>query len=128
MFAPIDDKHKIKVGEPGYPVSSVEQDREVIVSSNQTFVVGDHDFCKFSLIPNVIDIPFSINGTWYSGNVHIGIKDSTSAAIRHAIELKNCLLKYLVGEHVLFVYADGPLAQLFQCLAITHCSIPQLMS
>ena len=113
MFVCIDDKHKIKVGEPGYPVSAVERGQEVIVSTDQTFVVGDHDFCKFSLVPSVvfvIDLPSSIDGSWYSGNVHVGVKDATfqaSSAIRHATELSSCLIQYMVGKHILFVYANG---------------------
>ena len=43
-FISIDDRHRIKVGEPGFPVSAVEHGREVIVSKSETFVVGDHNF------------------------------------------------------------------------------------
>ena len=50
-FISIDDKHRIKVGKPGY---SVAAGRQVIVSRTKTFAVGDHDFTKFSLIPSVI--------------------------------------------------------------------------
>ena len=59
-FISIDDKHRIKVGEPGFPVAAVECGKEVIVSKTVTFVIGDHDFTNFSLIPSVIlvmDIP-----------------------------------------------------------------------
>lgn len=59
-FICIDDKHKIKVGEPGLPVAAAERGKEVIVSLNETFVVADHDFTRFSLTPSVIlhvDIP-----------------------------------------------------------------------
>ena len=31
-FICIDDKHRIKIGEPGYPVAAVERGRQVIVS------------------------------------------------------------------------------------------------
>ena len=43
-FISIDDKHRIKVGEPGFPVAAVEHGREVILSKSETFVVGDHDY------------------------------------------------------------------------------------
>ena len=46
-FICIDDKHRIKVGEPGYPVAAVERGRQVIVSQTETFAVGDHDFTRF---------------------------------------------------------------------------------
>ena len=49
LFVCIDDKHKISVGEPNYPVAAVERGKEVIVSLNETFLVADHDFSKFSL-------------------------------------------------------------------------------
>ena len=79
LFVCIDDKHRIKVGEPGFPLAAVEQGREVIVSLNETFCVGDHDFSKFSLIPSVtllVDIPVTMEGLWYRGQVHIGTKDA----------------------------------------------------
>lgn len=47
---------------------TVERGKEVIVSLNETFVVGDHDFCKFSIIPSVVlinEIPSSLEkGSW----------------------------------------------------------------
>lgn len=42
----------------------------VLVAQNETFEVGDHDFTKFSLIPSVsfvINIPETIEGSWYEG-------------------------------------------------------------
>jgi hypothetical protein len=36
------------VGEPNFPVAAVERGKEVIVSFDETFIVGDHDYCKFS--------------------------------------------------------------------------------
>ena len=69
----IDDKHRVKVGEP---ISAVERGREVIVSLNDTFAVGDHDFTKFSIIPSVallINIPETMEGSWYTGQVFVTI-------------------------------------------------------
>ena len=43
-FICIDDKHRIKVGEPGYPVAAAGRGQQVIVPQTETFVVGDHDF------------------------------------------------------------------------------------
>ena len=68
LMACLDDKHRIKVGEPGLPVASVESGQKVLVSLNQSFEVCDHDFTRFSLIPSVtllIDIPDAIGGSWY---------------------------------------------------------------
>lgn len=49
----LDDKHKIKCGEPSYPVAAAERGKKVIVGENQVMAVADHDFTKFSLIPSV---------------------------------------------------------------------------
>ena len=78
-FLCIDDKHRIKVGEPRVPVASVERGRRVIVSKDASFEVADHDFTRFSLVPFVcfaIDIPDSIVGSWYSGKVLVAFKDA----------------------------------------------------
>ncbi len=44
LFISLDDKHKVKVGEPGNPVAAVERGRRVIVNGQDTLVVGDHNF------------------------------------------------------------------------------------
>jgi len=46
-----DDKHRIKIGEPGFPVAAAERGRRVIVRAGASFEVGDHDFTKFSTVP-----------------------------------------------------------------------------
>ncbi|XP_060582454.1 uncharacterized protein LOC132738865 [Ruditapes philippinarum] len=60
----MDDKHKLKVGEPGYPVAAAERGKAVLIANGKTFEVGDHDFTKFSITPSVtlkVDIPSSID-------------------------------------------------------------------
>ena len=112
-FVCIDDKHRVKVGEPNFPVAAVERGKEVIVSLNETFVVGDHDFCKFSLIPSVIlvnEIPPSFEGSWYAGQVYVGLKDAVfepSSPVRHATELYNIMKSRNDPHHILFIYSDG---------------------
>ena len=69
-FISIDDKHRIKVGEPNNPVASAERGRRVPVCSDEFFSVMDHDFTKFGLVPLVIffvDIPEEITDSWYHG-------------------------------------------------------------
>ena len=64
----IDDKHRLKVGEPGFPVAAAERGRKVIVRAGTTFEVGDHDFTKFSIVPSValiVDIPKDIHESCY---------------------------------------------------------------
>lgn len=52
-FISLDDKHKIQIGEPLYPVAAVESGCWVLVREDEHFIVGDHDFTKFSIIPPV---------------------------------------------------------------------------
>ena len=74
VFACLDDKHKVKVGEPGFPVAAAERGRQVLVHSSTSFEVGNHDFTKTSITPSVsflVDIPDDITGSWYAGQVHV---------------------------------------------------------
>ena len=93
MFVCMDDKHRVKVGEPNYPVAAAERGRKVLVHLNKTFEVGDHDFTKFSLIPSVtlsVDIPTDVADSWYTGDVFIGLKEGVfepSLPHRHMAEL-----------------------------------------
>ena len=73
MFVCLDDKHRIKIGEPGFPVAAAERGRQVLQAAGSRFLVGDHDFMKFGVIPSVafnVSIPDDISGSWYSGKVH----------------------------------------------------------
>ena len=59
----LDDKHNLKVGEPGFPVAAVDQGREVVVTCNSSLQVGDHDFTKAKITPSVTlicDVPESL--------------------------------------------------------------------
>ena len=111
----IDDKHKLKVGEPGCPVAAAERGKRVLVRAGTTFEVGDHDFTKFSITPSVIlavDIPDNIQESWYRGQVFVGYKDAAfepSSPMRHAAELSSVLNSDSVSfqKPVLFVYSDG---------------------
>ena len=109
----LDDKHKVSIGEPGYPVASVERGKKVLVGIDQTFAVGDHDFTRCSLTPSValvIDIPKSIEGSFYHGKVYVGVKDSVfepSSPHRHVTELDSLLTNQNDENPVLMVYTDG---------------------
>ena len=113
LFICMDDKHRVKVGEPGIPVAAAERGRQVLVSTAQSFEVCDHDFTRFSLIPTValqVDIPLTIDGSWYDGQVHVGLKEAVfepSNALRHATELHNVLMHEIGTRSVLFLYTDG---------------------
>ena len=112
-FVSQDDKHKIKVGEPGTPLAAIERGKQVIVGMNTVFQVADHDFSQLTLTPSVnflIDIPEDIEGSFYAGKVHVGIKSATfqaSSPIRHATELCQILKATGQNREVLFLYTDG---------------------
>lgn len=57
----LDDKHKVKVGEPSYPLAAAERGKQVIVGPNEVMAVGDHYFLKCSLTPSVIFIVSEIS-------------------------------------------------------------------
>ena len=50
LFISLDDKYRIKIREPGFPVAAAEHGKKVIVSLQKKFCEGDHDFTKFSLV------------------------------------------------------------------------------
>ena len=110
----LDDKHRCKVGEPGIPVAAVERGKQVIVTmSGKKFSVADHDFTKCGMIPSVMlfcDIPTTIEESFYSGQVYVGLKDpifKPSSALRHAIELGNIIARRCLNNPVLVMYTDG---------------------
>ena len=97
-FVCLDDKHKIKVGKPGYPLAAAECGHRVLVSSTKSFEVGDHDFSKVSIIPSVshlIDIPTELAESWYTGKVIVFLKENAlepSSPLRHVAELYKTLV------------------------------------
>ena len=116
-FICTDDKHKISVGEPGFPLSTLPRRRRVLVGLNKTYQVGDHDFSTVSLISTVIllnDIPEEVDGSWYRGKSMVSLKITAtdpSSALRNAKEIANVLIeKYDTKENVppvLILYTDG---------------------
>ena len=67
----LDDK-RIKVGEPGFTMATVDRDKEVIVGPNSSFQVGDLDFNKAKNTPSVTlisDVPKSLSESFYRGDV-----------------------------------------------------------
>ena len=94
-------------------VAAAEHGRCVLVAQNETFEVGDHDFVKFSLISSVsfvINIPETIEASWYEGEVHVGHKDAVlqpSSALRHDAEVNSILVLKVGNKSILLVYTDG---------------------
>ena len=111
----VDDKHSIKIGEPGYPVAALDRGKQVIVGKGQPVMVADHDFTKGKLTPSVAlvhTIPDSIGQFFYQGKVYVTMKDSIfepSSPLRHAAELSGILQREVnfILKPVLLVYSDG---------------------
>ena len=106
----MDDKHRVKVSEPGFPVAAAERGREVVESLHETFAVG-----HFSIIPSVVfhlSLPDSFEESWYTGKVVVGLKDAVfqaSSPLRHAAELPSLLLTRIWSKSLLCIYSDaGP--------------------
>ena len=58
----------------------------------------------------LINIPESIEHSWYEGTVHIAYKDAVhepSSPTRHATELHSILVPQIGSKSILFVYTDG---------------------
>ena len=114
MFVSLDDKHRIKVGKPGFPVAAAERGRRVLVGHDSSFEVGDHDFTRFSIVPSVcfiINIPESVESSWYTGKVLVGLKEATfepSSPPRHIAELYDIVnTQGLETNPILLLYTDG---------------------
>ena len=83
----MDDKHTMKIGEPGCPVAAVERGKVVLVAKGTQLMVCDHDFAKLSMIPNVI---LRVDTSLYRGQTYVGLKEhcfEPSSPLRHATEL-----------------------------------------
>lgn len=87
-----DDKHKVNVGEVGFPVGAAVKTRRVVVGEGEVLAKADHDFSRFNLIPSVtlkVDIPESVDESFYTGQTTVTIKDAItqpSSAVRHVAE------------------------------------------
>ncbi len=93
----LDDKHRMKVGEPGFPVAAAERGRRVLVRVGSSFEVGDHYFINFSMVPSVAlvnEIPGDVASSWYDGNVFVSLKNAAfepSSPMCHMAELFSLL-------------------------------------
>ena len=108
-FICMDDKHVCKVGEPGYPVAAVERGKAVIISKDQSPQVADHDFCMFSITPSVtliLDLPESIEGSFYRGQVYVGVKENCFEPLSPPT-FSAILEKRGQKKEILCLYTDG---------------------
>lgn len=110
-FVCMDDKHTMKIGEPGYPLAAVERGKQVLVARGSIFLVGDHDFSKFSMIPSVtlnINIPDKVDD-WHSGKVHVVLKEHLFNLLLPSSTLQNCIKFWnlIIIEIWLFIPMEG---------------------
>ena len=63
-FICTDDKHKISVGEPGFPITALPRRPRVLVGKNEVFKAADHNFLCLSLIPTLILIQISMKAMY----------------------------------------------------------------
>ena len=88
-----DDKNKIKVGEPDYPISAVTRGKRLLVAHGQSLQASDHDFSKISLVPTIVlihEIPNSMGESFYRRIPYVYLKihaTEPSSAIRNAKEI-----------------------------------------
>ena len=126
MFVCLDDKHKVKVGEPGFPLVAAERGRQALIHASTNLQAGNHDFSVFSITPSVtfmVSIPEEFSISWYTGQVNVLFKDTIfepSSPSRHSAEVANIFMKdSSVDYPVLFLYADGGpdhrVAYIFKC-------------
>ena len=89
----MDDKAKIPVGEPGTPEPATSDMRKAVTTKNVTLEASDHNYHVTNLTPSVdliCDIPDTPFGSFYSGQVYVGLKDSIlegSDPLRYVTEL-----------------------------------------
>ncbi|GBC01005.1 hypothetical protein RclHR1_40280001 [Rhizophagus clarus] len=109
----LDDKHHCKIREPGHPVAAIECEKQVVITTHKIFTVSDHNFTKCSLIPSITmicNILNNIEGSFYQGQVNIGLKDATfqaSSLLRHMTELYDILIHIEKHHPFLMLYTDG---------------------
>ena len=112
-FLSLDDKHTIKIGEPGCPVAAVERGKSVLVAMGKRLEEADHDVTGLSMTPSVSllgDVPDSIEGSFHHGKVFVTLKENAfqpSSPIRHMSELNELLSQLGTVKPILVLYTDG---------------------
>jgi hypothetical protein len=102
-----------------YPVAATQRDKPVIQQVTKEVLALDHSFIKAAVVPSLlldIEIPDSVDSSWYGGQVIVTLKDKVfarSSPHRHALETVTALEgRYLRGgealtEPVFFYVTDG---------------------
>ena len=69
-FVSIDDKNRIKIGEPNCPITAATKGKRVLVVTNQLLQAADHDISTISVTLTVMilyHIPADVEDSWYLG-------------------------------------------------------------
>ena len=110
----MDDKAKVPIGEPGTPEAATGHNRKTLTKKNMVQESSDHNYHLGNFTPSVnlvCDIPDSPSASFYSGQVHVGIKDSIfeqSNCLRHVVELLSVLRKENDElQPILTIFSDG---------------------
>ena len=109
-----DDKAKVKVGEPGRPVSTGVRGKSTIAPKSTELVALDHDMASSSLTPSVVlecSVPESVaEKSFVRGKVVTVINDSVfqpASPFRHAVILKKIIEQHEVLPKAVLKYTDG---------------------
>lgn len=110
----MDDKAKVAIGEPGTPEAATSHNRKTLTKTSVIQESADHNYHVGNFTPSVsliCDIPESVNQSFYSGHIYVGIKDSVfegSNSLRHIVELLTVLKRQLLGPPpYLCLFSDG---------------------
>ena len=91
-FASTNNKSKIKVGEPGYPISTVRRAENILVAKAYAAQLADHNFSSMTITSTVAlisDIPPKIDNSSYRGPHYEFLKITAtelSSTLRNAAE------------------------------------------
>ena len=93
----MDDKAKIPVGQPGTPEAATSHMQKAWTAKGVTLESSDHNYHAINLTPSVnllCEIPEDVTGSFYTGQIYVGIKDAVFEAsdrLRHVVELLSVL-------------------------------------
>ena len=112
-FVSTDDKKKIKIGEPKWPITEATRGKRVLIATNQLLQAADHDFLTISVMPTVMllhHIPADVEDSWYCGIPDIYLKlhaMEPSTAVRNAKEIANVIIDHYGGKKELVTPISG---------------------
>ena len=108
----MDDKAKIPIGEPSTPEAVTTHNRRALSTKKATQEASDHNYHVGNFTPSVnlvCAIPETIDESFYTGQIHVGIKDSVfepSNSMRHVVELLSILRNQELKPY-LTLFSDG---------------------